>query len=322
MARRDDFDRDLEQNVKRVLGALSRGVADHLERTVERARDREEKTRSSREQRREEKRQRRLEERRQRRDARFAETSRLEGATWLVGALALILVALVVRPDLWWLVLPALLLGLRGARILAWHGAQAAPPPLPASGDDLRDARIESTCDRILAAVEQSPERVQAFLGTPKATVERLRTTARDLTKRERALRALVNPEEDGRLAAERDRLAARIAATTDAVARERFQSALDALDQQLAHRTDLARMADRLEAERTRLAYTLEGLHAQIVRLQSADAAAADAAGAGLRSSLSDLHQDVAALADALEDVNRLDAGEPVHTRSGRLRE
>ncbi|HLB76787.1 MAG TPA: hypothetical protein VJO72_07115, partial [Candidatus Dormibacteraeota bacterium] len=92
-------------------------------------------------------------------------------------------------------------------------------------------------------------------------------------------------------------------------VAKLRLSSALAALEQQRDQRLELARSAARFEAEHTRISYTLESLYTQIVRMRSADSASVDVAGAGLRRSLDMLSQEVNALADALEKVNRGEA-------------
>src|SRR5207244_9729773 len=73
--------------------------------------------------------------------------------------------------------------------------------------------------------------------------------------------------------------------------------------------RRELPRAATRFAAEHTRISYTLESLYTQIVRMRSADSASVDVAGAGLRRSLDMLSQEVNALADALEKVNRGEA-------------
>ena len=95
----------------------------------------------------------------------------------------------------------------------------------------------------------------------------------------------------------------------SDEVAKLRLSSALAALEQQRDQRQDLARSAARFDAEHTRISYTLESLYTQIVRMRSADSASIDVAGAGLRRSLDMLSQEVNALADALEKVNRGEA-------------
>src|SRR5207253_1184547 len=184
--------------------------------------------------------------------------------------------------------------------------APAAGAPLQA---DPRDSRVDGICDKILAELRVSPEVVKEIFRKPEETIAALRATCRDLTRREREVRKFLSPEEDARLARERDALAKRIDSETDEVARLRLSSALAALDQQRDQRQDLARSAARFEAEHTRISYTLESLYTQIVRMRSADSASVDVAGAGLRRSLDMLSQEVNALADALEKVNRGEA-------------
>jgi flagellin-like hook-associated protein FlgL len=76
-------------------------------------------------------------------------------------------------------------------------------------------------------------------------------------------------------------------------------------LDAQRGQRAELATAASRLEAEHTRLYYTLENLHAQVLRVRSADVASVDVAGLGLRQSLEQLGAEMDAVTEALEDVH-----------------
>jgi hypothetical protein len=59
------------------------------------------------------------------------------------------------------------------------------------------------------------------------------------------------------------------------------------------------------MEAERTRLGYTLENLYTQVLRVRSADARSAEVAGTGLRQSVDRLGEEIGALAEALESVH-----------------
>jgi hypothetical protein len=185
------------------------------------------------------------------------------------------------------------------------------PPPLaaPATGADPRDVRVDGICDRILGELRSAPEAVREIFRKPEDTIAALRGTCRDLTRRDRDLRKFLSGEDDLRLVRERDALQKRIEVEADEVTKLRLSSALAALDAQREQRVELARSAARFDAEHTRIAYTLESLHTQIVRMRSADSASADVAGAGLRRSLDLLSQEVDALADALEKVNRGEA-------------
>ena len=186
---------------------------------------------------------------------------------------------------------------------------RAAPPVYAAPQQDPRDQRVDAICDKILAEIRSSPEVVKDIFIKPDETVGALRATCRDLTRRERELRKFLSPQEDERLARERDALQKRIDGETDEVTKMRLASALAALDQQRDQRLELTRAAARFDAEHTRISYTLESLYTQVVRMRSADSSSVDVAGAGLRRSLDMLSHEVNALADALEKVNTGDS-------------
>jgi hypothetical protein len=177
----------------------------------------------------------------------------------------------------------------------------AAPP-----GADPRDVRVDAIAAKILGELRTAPHAVKEIFRKPEETIASLRSTCRDLTRRERDLRRFLSAEEDIRLTREREALAKRIEVETDEVTKMRLASALAALDAQRDQRAELTRSAARFDAEHTRISYTLESLYTQIVRMRSADSASVDVAGAGLRRSLDLLSQEVDALADALERVNR----------------
>ncbi|HVI22706.1 MAG TPA: hypothetical protein VM691_04435 [Myxococcales bacterium] len=179
--------------------------------------------------------------------------------------------------------------------------AVATPP-----GADPRDVRVDAICDKILAELRTSPDAVKEIFRKPEETIAALRSTCRDLTRRERDLRRFLSAEEDIRLTKEREALAKRIEIEADEVTKMRLAGALAALDAQRDQRAELTRSAARFDAEHTRISYTLESLYTQIVRMRSADSASVDVAGAGLRRSLDLLSHEVNALADALERVNR----------------
>ncbi|HSK08258.1 MAG TPA: hypothetical protein VK911_01680, partial [Vicinamibacterales bacterium] len=102
-------------------------------------------------------------------------------------------------------------------------------------------------------------------------------------------------------LLAEREALAARLSGESDAIVRDRLGQALGALDQQLAHRAELTTAATRLEAENTRILYTLENLHMHLLRARSTDIGAPELGGK-LRASLRELGTQIEAVAEALE--------------------
>lgn len=194
---------------------------------------------------------------------------------------------------------------LSGIRQVMPTPLRVTTPVYPAPQGDPRDARVDAICDKILAEIRVAPEVVKDIFIKPDETVAALRATCRDLTRRERDLRKFLSPQEDERLAREREALQKRIDGEADEVTKMRLASALAALDQQRDQRLELTRAAARFDAEHTRISYTLESLYTQVVRMRSADSSSADVAGAGLRRSLDMLSHEVNALADALEKVN-----------------
>lgn len=179
---------------------------------------------------------------------------------------------------------------------------------------DALEQRIEEACRRLEEALDKSPKQVREFLSMPpKKTLEALRASARDFQQRERALRAMSAPEVRARVQADEDALQARIDQASDEGVRSSLFQARAALLQRRSHLDELQRSADRLEAERMRLSYTLEGLLAQVLRIQYSDGAlAADELPLGLREGLEKLHGELSALADASEEVGRIEEGSP----------
>ena len=220
--------------------------------------------------------------------------------------------------ELWWMVFPAFGIGSWGARVVSTKlSARRTPetlhPALPIAADP-RDARVDAVCARITEELGRAAPSVRELVGKNEKVVEQLRLTCRGLTERERELRGLCNPADQARLQQEREALAARIGAERDAVIIARLQGALQALDGQREQRAELSVAAARFEAEHTRIAYTLEGLHTQLLRLRSSDAASMDPASAALRQSLNQLGEEMDAVARAMDEVHRADLS-PVST-------
>jgi chromosome segregation ATPase len=193
-----------------------------------------------------------------------------------------------------------------------WHAKGTEPSAAPAAVSlpastapaiDPRQARIEAACQTLDAQLAAAPEAFREVLGDPGRTIQTLRKTALALLTREATLRRESGPERLSYLESERAGLSRRIEAETDAAIQKSLRGAVAAIDDQLQQRRALARHADRLDAEVTRLAFTLEGMGAQLVRLQSAGADAA-AQGDAMGASLQSLHDEVEAIVSALEEM------------------
>ncbi|MBF5043154.1 hypothetical protein FGE12_12215 [Aggregicoccus sp. 17bor-14] len=199
-------------------------------------------------------------------------------------------------------------------------GARAqAAAATPAAAVDPREARIRAACERIEAELRQAPESVRSYLGASEQTVQALRTTCLGLLERERTLRRECAPESLAFLAQERTALEARIAAAQDPSVRRSLEQALEALDAQRRERGLLQQSAERLDAELTRLMWTLDGMGTQLVRLRSAGAEAASAPDQAVLQSMQQLHQEIDAITEALEHVAR---GEENAWRAGPIAE
>ena len=159
-----------------------------------------------------------------------------------------------------------------GAGSNAKAAASSRPLP-PAPESDPRQARVAAVCGKLEAELRAAPERVREFLGGSGETIASLRGTCEDLARRERELRSEASTEALERLDEERAALEKRIGQQGDEQIRGSLRGALAAIAEQKRQRELLKLAADRLDAEHTRLLYTLEGLASQFVRMRTAGA-------------------------------------------------
>jgi len=185
-------------------------------------------------------------------------------------------------------------------------------PPAPQLEADPREVRIRDLCDRLEAELAKVSGGVGEFLHRAGETVVTVRRTCEDLFRRERDLRLLANPADQERLDGEVAALRTRIAAETDDVTRRQLQGAVDAMEEHRRQRTLLLRDANRLEAEQTRLVWTMEGLLAQVVRLRTTEATSLSAATSELDQGLARLRDEVSSVSSAIEHVTGLDSAQP----------
>lgn len=250
-------------------------------------------------------------------------SDRPKGYVFAAGGLVALGFALT-QPHLWWMLFVALGFGMSAATHLGrahrreverrrereasgeterGAAATATTPATPTPPDDPRVARIQQLSDQLLADVASGPALFKGVIKHPKETIEGLRQACLAIARRERELRAALAAQDETALATERAQLALRVTAESDAIVRDRLAAALRALDEQRAHRAEVATAASRLDAENTRILYTLESLHMQLLRARSTDAGAPELGGK-LRQSLEDLTHEVDAVAEALEWV------------------
>lgn len=289
-------------------------------------------------------RERRREEKRLRREARHAGEGTAHGVVYAAASAVMVGFA-ITQPHLWWMVFPAFGMAMSAAR--AFSAARRAPEAVAATVEPAvrqgaaakpaleapqepsappaqthsvarpvdpriagRLARVDGVIEKLLGELRAAPRSVRELIRQPEETVAALRAASHELARREEGLRAMITAEEDQRLRQERSELETRVAAQTDAVVRARLLGALEALDAQLASRTALATAAERIEAEGTRILYTLENLRANVLRMSTADSTSTDLAGDGVRDGLEQLSHEMDAVAKALEEVHATELG------------
>lgn len=179
--------------------------------------------------------------------------------------------------------------------------APSTPRASPAS--DETEVRAAAACDRLTSELRAAPEHVRSFLGASEGTVTSLRGTCEDLFRREQALRAELDPTMLGRLDEEKRALDERLAGEADERIRRSLTGAVVAIDEQRRQRNLLRVSAERLQAERLRLVYTLESLASQFVRLRTAGTEAGRPSSVDLERGVEALGDELNAIADALEE-------------------
>ncbi len=167
---------------------------------------------------------------------------------------------------------------------------------------DQREQQLEALCDRLQAELQKGSPTLRGFLSATESSVATLRSTCRDLLSRERRLRHEVSPELMARLETERAALEQRIVSAEDEQVRESLRRAAAAIDEQRSQRKLLARSADRLDAELTRLCWTIEGVIAQLVQVHHAGGSGTEP---GLEQGLERIRNELTAVNEALESVN-----------------
>jgi hypothetical protein len=182
-----------------------------------------------------------------------------------------------------------------------WKSSDAQSAP--GVDKDPRSDRINTLCGRLEAELSKSPDAVREFLRPSGGTIAELRRAYHALLRREQALRVEAAPDSLSTLEKERAAIALKINSTLDPSVRRSLESAVAAIDDQRRQREAMARQADRLDAEMTRLLWTLDAMGAQLARARTAGAEL-NAADQGLGSSVKQLHDQISAIADALEGI------------------
>ncbi len=119
-------------------------------------------------------------------------------------------------------------------------------------------------------------------------------------------MRAEASPEALARLDQEKAAIEARLALASDAQVRRSLSGAVTAIAAQQKQRALLQNDADRLDAELTRLIWTLDGMGTELVRVRTTGAEFYQGSTAEIARSVEQLEDEINNIAQALEEVNR----------------
>ncbi|MFZ5443691.1 MAG: hypothetical protein ACOZQL_27030 [Myxococcota bacterium] len=212
------------------------------------------------------------ERRRQRRLEAMERASVPGGLFELLVAAALVVFGLL-NPQFWWLLFVALGIGTDGARQLSLAG-QRRRLEGPAQDDEVTHERheVDVLCDQLLVDLKASPEAVRSFLQQPEKTIEALRSTAKAVDQRRRALGSGETRHQLQSLATQRTHLREKRDGAVDAAAREKFDAALRSLDGQEAALQQFQAASERLDGEYTSLVVLLQELKTRVAVARSTD--------------------------------------------------
>jgi hypothetical protein len=192
--------------------------------------------------------------------------------------------------------------GMGGAAATALQSA-----PATNTTPDPRAEHIAQACDRLEAEFERAPEPVRRMFGDSSVTISSLRRTCLDLLAREQALRAEAAPDALARLDQEKTALETRLAGVTDEHIRRSLSGAVTAISAQREQRRLFQKSAERLEAELTRLIWTVDGMGTELLRVRTTGAELYESSGSGaLALSVQQLRDEIDSIAEALEELHR----------------
>jgi len=170
--------------------------------------------------------------------------------------------------------------------------------------NDPRTAKIEVSCSQLKKALNRAPPTVREHLATSQDMVDSLRYLCYRMLGRERELRAETPAKAIATLDDERDALERQLSGVTDEHVKLSLANAVAAITEQKRQRLLMARIADRLDAELTRLLWTIDGMAFQFVRLRAASAAVRSAPDAESARAMREFQDEINTIADALEEI------------------
>jgi hypothetical protein len=211
--------------------------------------------------------------------------------------------------GLWWLLLPAGVL----YAVLVRAAMVEAKDPLAWTEPELRgiapqhQITVEAAVDvqrRLNDEIRSSPPYLQESLRTIWAEVRTLGSRQLVLIRQKQSLEeCLIRLNPETLKAQERD-LAARRKQTSDVIAAQQYDQALEALRGQARNVEDLRINAERIDAQLQAVQHALENVYGQVLRIKTAETHVGETVAGELNTSLQGLSRQVSALSEAVDQV------------------
>jgi hypothetical protein len=182
--------------------------------------------------------------------------------------------------------------------------------------DALRDPAVVAAVAKIAAAraevdqvVRATPERVQRVIGGALASIEELEGHGARLALRADEVSRYLETVDIAEIEREAGELAGRAARASDPGARDGYRAAADAARERLKALQDIGVARERTLAHLARIAATLAGVPAKLVRLRALDDQASDALSGDVGAELDRMNVDLRAFEETLEALVEVQA-------------
>jgi chromosome segregation ATPase len=153
--------------------------------------------------------------------------------------------------------------------------------------------------------LRRSPDQIQRYTQLALGAVPELEQHAAQLVSRAEELGGYLGSVSAESVRRDVKQLAAQAEQATDASAREQFQQARVAREDQLRTLQELAEARQRLEGHLSRLVATYQSLPARVVHLRTLDAQAADALSGDVNQELDRMNQEISVFEQTLKDLS-----------------
>ncbi|HYV44452.1 MAG TPA: hypothetical protein VFA20_06295 [Myxococcaceae bacterium] len=211
--------------------------------------------------------------------------------------------------------------GLTYAALVAWDVAspkywkkvlakKPPPPSLPAAAQfqtpEVRQAieSMQAARAHLDGALEQATESVQRYIGMSLVSLRELEQRAGTLARHCEDMRRYLATADAGKVRDAVSALERQIAAARDPEAKAQLQQAKAAREDQLRTLEDIERAGERALANLSRIAATIEGLPAKVIKMQALDAQSLDAMSVDLNKELDRMNGEIRAFEEVMAEL------------------